>query len=123
MIATSSGYSWPANRPSLPSRATSTVNPASARRAWSVSRSVASSSTTRTRMPDLPSARASADRAAHRVDAHRPDSPGIVEEPQHVHGARAVALGFSLDHARPKALLDHLDRLIHGQRGLRHGGL
>ena len=24
---------------------------------------------------------------------------------------------------RPEALLDHLDRLIHGQRGLRHGGL
>ena len=119
-MATSSGYSRPANRPSSPSRATSTVKPGVGEARLAAYRAVSP----RLRPPAracLTSPRAYfSDRAARRIDAHRPDAPRLVEQPQHVDGARAVALGFGLDHARPEALLDHLHGLIHGHRGLRH---
>src|SRR2546429_5377619 len=79
MIATSSGYSRPANRPSSPSCATSTVKPASISRVLSVSRNAASSSTTSARMPLASADPDLQNHAARRIDTHRPDASGIVE--------------------------------------------
>src|SRR5579862_6694560 len=119
-MATSSGYSRAANNPSSPSRATSTVKPASASRSLSESRNAASSSTTSTRMPVLSSGLL--DRAIGRIDTHRPDLAGRIEQAQHVAAAAAVAVRLGLDHARVKALLNHFYRLVHGDRSTRHPG-
>src|SRR5579883_3171100 len=117
-IATSSGYSRPANRPSSPSRASSTVKPAASRRLLSDSRSTASSSTRRIRMASPPPRR-SAHRATRGIDAHRPHLSRIVEEPQHVDRAGTVLLGLRLHHTRVILLLDALDGLLHGELGRR----
>src|ERR1700740_3529783 len=112
MIATSSGYSVPANSPSSPSRATSTVKPAVVRRALSVSRNAASSSTTSTRMPPLYAAPL-LHRAALGVHTHGPYPTGVAQKPQHVNRAAAVFLSLCLDDARAEALLHHHDGLVH----------
>src|ERR1700681_4757428 len=113
MMATSRGYSRPVTSPSLPSRAISTVKPASPRRALSVSRSACSSSTTRTRIPPSLVPRLT-NRPARRVHVHRPDFARVVQQPEDVYGAATLVLRFGFHHARTEALLDHLHGLIHG---------
>src|SRR5204862_4405261 len=105
-MATSSGYSSPANNPSLPSRATSTVKPAAARRSFSESRSVASSSTTSTRMPPLFLARL----LNHPVPGVHPDGSHlarVAEKAQHVDRPAVLFFRLGLDHPAVNAPLDH----------------
>src|SRR5690554_6657131 len=113
MTTISSGYSRPANRPSSPSRATSTVKPASPRRACRLSRSDASSSTTSARMP-LPGTLLSLHRAAGGVDAYRPHLARIVQQPQHIERAARVLLRLGPHDAGVVTVFDHPDRLVHG---------
>src|SRR5262249_47941470 len=118
-IATSSGYSSPANTPSSPSRATSTVKPAVSRRAFSPSRKAASSSTTRMRMlaPHVTKRVPPAvlpHGAARGVDVHDPDLAGIIQKPQDIYRAAVVTLRLGLDYAGAVLLLDQPDRLVHG---------
>src|SRR4029077_535484 len=103
----------PANRPSSPSRATSTVKPAWPRRACKLSRSDASSSTTSARMP-LPGTPLSLHGAAGGVDAYRPHLARVVQQTQYVQRTALVLLRLRLHHACVVALFDHPDRLVHG---------
>src|SRR5437899_10510184 len=118
MIATSSGYSRPANRPSSPSCATSTVKPASISRVLIASRNAASSSTTSARMPLASADPDLQNHAARRIDTHRPDVSGIVEESQNVDRATVLVLRLCAHDSCLEPLLDHLHRLIHRDAGL-----
>src|SRR5262245_44259071 len=105
MIATSSAYSRPQYRPSSPSAAASTVNPASSSCETIESRRAFSSSTIRMRM-----------RSVHRprlcVDPYGPDLAFGAQQTDLMHAAVSVAHRLCPHGLRAVAPLRHFDGLV-----------
>src|SRR6185503_13142479 len=106
--AMSSGYSLPANNPSSPSAATSTVKPCFTSCSRKPSRNEVSSSTTSARMCWVPSAHP----AGGGVDADRDHPPALGQQFQYVNLATVFVLHVGTHHARMVLRLRHAHRFI-----------
>src|SRR6185295_8961672 len=118
MTAMSSGYSLPANNPSSPSAATSTVKPCFTSCSRRPSRNEASSSTTSARMFRFPSAHP----AGGGIDADRDHAPALGQQFEYVNLATVFVYHFGANHACVVLGLGHAHGLVQRNAVALHTG-